>query len=93
MRIPAAVMAASEPAVDWPVDVREEGGRIVVPIRGNELKMLVAGMAPDNLHSEVCFGPAVGGEIDLVPWAIVWIRREAVDSPLEARDSVPPSSG
>lgn len=29
------------------------------------LGMLVAGMAPNNLYSEVSFGPAVGNQIDL----------------------------
>ncbi|KAF1005570.1 MAG: AbrB/MazE/SpoVT family DNA-binding domain-containing protein [Burkholderia gladioli] len=66
VRIPAAVMAASRLAVDQTVDVREEGGRIVIePIRVNELEMLVAGITPDNLHSEVSFGPAVGKEVAL----------------------------
>ncbi|WP_082251937.1 AbrB/MazE/SpoVT family DNA-binding domain-containing protein [Burkholderia pseudomallei] len=68
VRIPAAVMAASGLAVDQPVDVREEGGRIVIePIRGNELEVLVAGITPDNLHREVCSGPAVGKEFDFCP--------------------------
>jgi antitoxin MazE len=66
VRIPAAVMAASKLAVNQAVDVREEGGRIIIePIRVDELEMLVAGITPDNRHSEVSFGPAVGKEIGL----------------------------
>lgn len=66
VRIPAAVMTASRLAVDQTVEVREEGGRIVIePIRVDELEMLVAGITPDNLHSEVSFGPAVGKEVAL----------------------------
>lgn len=66
VRIPAVVMAASRLGVDQTVEVREEGGRIVIePIRVNELEMLVAGITPDNLHSEVSFGPAVGNEAAL----------------------------
>jgi antitoxin MazE len=63
VRIPAAVMAASHLAVDQTVDVREEGGRIVIePVHEDELEMLVAGITSDNLHGEVNFGPAVGKE-------------------------------
>lgn len=63
VRIPAAVMAASRLAVDQTVDVREEGGRIVIePVREDELEMLIAGITPDNLHGEVSFGPAAGKE-------------------------------
>lgn len=66
VRIPSAVMAASRLTVDQTVDVREESGRIIIePICVDELEMLVAGITPDNLHSEVGFGPAVGKEIAL----------------------------
>jgi antitoxin MazE len=63
VRIPAAVMAASRLMIDQSVDVREEGGRIVIePVREDELEALLAGMTPDNLHGEVSFGPPVGQE-------------------------------
>ncbi|MBR8032852.1 AbrB/MazE/SpoVT family DNA-binding domain-containing protein [Burkholderia vietnamiensis] len=63
VRIPVAVMAASRLAVDQIVDVREEGGRIVIePIRENGLEMLVAGITSANMHGEVSFGLAVGKE-------------------------------
>jgi antitoxin MazE len=63
VRIPAAIMAAARLRIDQAVDVREEGGRIVIePMHGNELETLIAGITPDNLHGEVSFGPAVGKE-------------------------------
>jgi antitoxin MazE len=63
VRIPAAILAACHLAVDQPVDVREENGRIVIePVHRDELEALIAGITPDNLHSEVSFGPAVGKE-------------------------------
>lgn len=66
VRIPAAVMAASRLSIDQTVDVREEGGHIVIePVRENELEMLVAAITPENRHSEVSFGAAVGKEIAL----------------------------
>ena len=63
VRIPAAVMAASHLAIDQKVDVREEGGRIVIePVREDELAMLVDAITPANLHGEVSFGAAAGKE-------------------------------
>jgi antitoxin MazE len=65
VRIPAAVMEAISLNLDETVDVREEGGRIVIePVRVKEynLDQLLAGITPDNLHGEVDFGPAVGKE-------------------------------
>jgi antitoxin MazE len=65
VRIPAAVMEAISLNLDETVEVREEGGRIVIePVRVKEynLDQLLAGITPDNLHGEVDFGPAVGKE-------------------------------
>lgn len=65
VRIPASIMDAAKLQVDATVDVREEGGRIVIePIKevDYDLDALVAGITPTNLHSEVDFGPAVGKE-------------------------------
>lgn len=65
VRIPAPIMDAAKLQVDATVDVREEGGRIVIePIKevDYDLDALVAGITPTNLHSEVDFGPAVGKE-------------------------------
>jgi len=65
VRIPAGIMEAARLSLDTPVDVREEGGRIVIePIRSNEydLTRLLANITPENLHTEVNFGLPVGKE-------------------------------
>jgi antitoxin MazE len=65
VRIPAVVMEAARLSLDDAVDVREEGGRIVIePLRRREydLDALLADITPENLHTEVSFGPAVGKE-------------------------------
>ena len=59
-------MEAARLGLDTPVDVREEGGRIIIePIRSTEfdLTQLLAGITPENLHAEVDFGAAVGKEV------------------------------
>lgn len=65
VRIPAPLMKSTNLSVDSLVDVREENGCIVIaPVLQDEadLETLLAGITPDNLHSEVDFGPAVGNE-------------------------------
>jgi antitoxin MazE len=65
VRIPASVMAAAALRIDQAVDVREEGGVIIIeplvaPIF--DLDRLLAGMSPDNFPEIVEFGPEVGAE-------------------------------
>jgi len=65
VRIPASVMSAAKLRVDSRVDVREEGGRIIVePIHreGDDLATLIARITPDNVHAEFGFGAPVGKE-------------------------------
>jgi antitoxin MazE len=65
VRLPAAMMEAAKLTLDQPVDVREEGGRIIIePIHPEEyvLADLLAGITDENLHEEVDFGPPVGRE-------------------------------
>ena len=65
VRIPAAVMDAAHLSLDDVVDVREEGGRIIIePVRTPEFELdaLLADITPANQHAEVSFGPAVGRE-------------------------------
>ena len=65
VRIPSAVMEAAKLSLDQPVDVREEGGRVIIePIRepSFDLETLLAGITDENLHSEVDAGPPVGKE-------------------------------
>ena len=66
VRIPVAIMEAVKLSLNETVDVREEGGRIVIePVRSAkeyDLAQLLAGITSENLHAEVDFGPAVGKE-------------------------------
>ena len=65
VRIPAVILEAVHLKLDEAVDIREEGGRIVVePVRpsGYDLAELLAGITPENLHAEVDFGAPGGKE-------------------------------
>jgi antitoxin MazE len=65
VRIPAAVMAAASLDLDQAVDIREEGGRIVIePIKADqyELDALLDQMRPETFPEEVDFGPPQGRE-------------------------------
>lgn len=65
VRIPAAVMAAARLSLDQAVEVREEGGRVVIePVRAPEytLDALLAGITDDNRHEAVETGRAMGRE-------------------------------
>ena len=67
VRIPAPIMAAAHLELDQAVDVREEGGRIVIdPIRrvAFDLQELLSRITPENLHEETDFGQPSGKE----PW-------------------------
>ena len=66
VRLPTSVMKATQLEIDEVVEVREDGGRIVIePIRPRtyELSALLKGITRKNQHREVDFGPAAGGEI------------------------------
>ena len=65
VRIPASVMAAAALVLDQAVEVREEGGRIIIePIRSPtyDLDRLLDQMTPDSCPDDVDFGPPVGDE-------------------------------
>ena len=65
VRIPASVLEAAHVRLDQPVDVREEGGRIIIePLRpaGYDIDALVAGITDENRHDPVEMGPAIGQE-------------------------------
>jgi antitoxin MazE len=65
VRIPAAIMTAARLELDAAVDVREEGGLIIIePVRqpDYDLDQLIEGMTPENIHSEADFDEAVGKE-------------------------------
>ena len=66
VRIPAAIMAAAHVALDQPVEVREEQGRIIIePIRRKEFKLdeLLGGITGKNLHGAIDTGAPVGKEV------------------------------
>jgi antitoxin MazE len=66
VRIPARVMAAASMRVDQEVDVREEGGRIVIePVAAPvyNLDALLDQITPESLHDPVDWGAPVGREI------------------------------
>ncbi len=66
VRIPASVLEAAHVRLDQPVDVREEGGRIVIeplqPAR-YDIAALVAGITDENRHEPVDMGKPTGKEV------------------------------
>jgi antitoxin MazE len=65
VRIPASVMAAASLRVDQAVDVREEGGRVIIePVAAPsyDLDDLLAKMTPDTFPEEIDFGRPAGDE-------------------------------
>jgi len=64
VRIPTGIMEAARLELNDAVDVREEGGRIVIePIRPEfTLAQLLEGVTTENIHSEVDFGGPAGKE-------------------------------
>ena len=66
VRIPAAIMASSALQLDQVVEMREEGGRIVIePVIAPvyDLDDMLAQMTPDTFHDDVDFGQLVGNEV------------------------------
>lgn len=66
VRLPAQILRAAALEVDQAVDVREEGGMIIIePIRESQfdIEELIARITPDNLHAETATGTAVGNEV------------------------------
>ena len=66
VRIPTAVLKATELELDEAVDVREEAGRIVIERvheKKYDLRTLLKGITRENLHDEVDFGSPQGKEI------------------------------
>jgi antitoxin MazE len=66
VRIPASVMAAASLSVDQAVDVREEGGRVIIePVKAPvyRLDQLLDQMTPETFPEDLDFGAPVGGEV------------------------------
>ncbi len=65
VRIPTRILQAIHLELEAPVDVREEGGRIVIePVREKtyDLDELLKGITAKNIHEAVDFGDAIGKE-------------------------------
>ncbi len=66
VRIPASVLEAAQVHLNQPVDVREEGGRIIIepihPVRYS-IESLLADVTDENLHRSIDMGKPVGEEI------------------------------
>jgi len=66
VRIPATVLANAGLALDQPVDVREENGRIVIEAaRRKKFRIgdLVKSIRPSNMHDAVDAGLPLGREV------------------------------
>jgi len=66
VRIPAAILAAADVALEQLVEVREEQGRIVIePVRRKAYKLdeLLGGITSSNQHKPVDTGAPVGKEV------------------------------
>lgn len=66
VRIPASIMAAAALHIDQMVDVREDGGRIVIdPVLAPiyDLDALIDQMTPDTFPEDIDFGAPVGNEV------------------------------
>ena len=65
VRIPASVLEAAKLRLDQPVDVRADGGRIVIkpldPARC-DIEALVHGITDENRHEPVDMGAPAGRE-------------------------------
>ena len=66
VRIPASVMQATQLHLDQVVDVRQDGGRIMIePVRKRtyHLDDLLKGITAKNRHEAVDYGPPQGKEV------------------------------
>ncbi len=71
VRIPATVMQAARLRVDQAVEVRAEGGRIVIePLsaRAYDAAALIAAITEANRHDPIACGRPVGRERDRELW-------------------------
>ena len=65
VRIPASVMAAASLGLDQAVDIREEGGRVIIepiPAEEYDLDALLDQMRPETFPEDIDFGPPQGRE-------------------------------
>jgi len=66
VRIPAPVLAAATLSIDQAVEVREEGGRIIIEaVKASvfDLNQLLDQMTPETFPDDADFGAPVGQEV------------------------------
>ena len=66
VRIPAQIIETTHLEIDQEVNVREEGGGIIIePLKKLEYNLddLVAQITPENCHEEIDFGSPLGEEV------------------------------
>lgn len=64
VRLPAAIMEAAHLALDQPVTIRAENGRVIIEPAAPHYALddLLAGITPHNRHREQDFGAPQGEE-------------------------------
>lgn len=65
VRLPAAIMEAANLALDQPVEVRAENGRVIIEPASPSYSLdeLLAGITAKNRHGEQDFGEVQGKEL------------------------------
>lgn len=65
VRLPAAIMEAAHLALDQPVEVRVENGRVIIEPASPAYSLddLLKGITPANRHDEMDFGVPQGKEL------------------------------
>lgn len=66
IRIPSIILESLNLKLDDPLEIKEEGGRIIIePVKSNEFKLedLLSGITQDNLHHRIDLGAPVGKEL------------------------------
>ena len=65
VRIPKGVMQAAQIEIEQVVEIREEGGQVlIVPVRPElDLNQLLKGISSKNLHDPEDFGAPTGREL------------------------------
>lgn len=66
IRIPSLILESLDLKLDDQLDIKEEGGRIIIePIKSNEFKLedLLLGITEDNLHNRIDLGAPIGKEL------------------------------
>jgi antitoxin MazE len=66
VRIPSALMTSAHLQLDQMVEIREEGGRLVIEpivVPSYDLDDMLSNMTPDTFHDDLDFGTSIGSEV------------------------------